>query len=237
MITDEQQRGVDLWVELEKDLHFASTILNLKSESRADVKRAATRKDAEEGNGSKKPFRFRDDKNSQELLRHHRKSGKATLQRIYEKIEEVEYDDELTMLFGRLFFDIGFLVANAELPSAEAAVSEFRKRFAGKPSADDKRAWVARQLLPRLNATGNRAVAEKKLVEEICAVIRSGGTEGYQSSWYQSLIVDQNKRKGPKVSWVLKATYGVKELGNRKLSWWATNEDWPLPPDLPFHPT
>jgi hypothetical protein len=47
MISDEQQKGVDLWVELEKDLHFAHTILNLKSESRADIQRAAKKKGLE----------------------------------------------------------------------------------------------------------------------------------------------------------------------------------------------
>lgn len=236
MITDEQQRGVDLWVELEKDLLFAKRILSLSVETRPGIRRYANSKRSNEGDETRKRFPFRGDENSQKLLRRHMKSGTATLQRIYEKIEEVEYDDELTMLFGRLFFDIGFLVANAELPSADAAVVEFRKRFAGKPSADDKRAWVARQLIPRLNAMGNRALAERNLVEEICALIKSGGSEGYPPRWYETLLTDFHKGQKPTALWVLKATYGGKELGNKTLEAWAAKDKWPLPPDLPFQP-
>lgn len=236
MISDEKQKSVKLWEEIEKDLLFAKKILSFEKETRADMVRSLGGSRSIETLRSKKIFPYRSDKHSKDMLYQHRKSGKATLQRIYGKIEDVEYDDELMALLGRLFFDIGFLVAYVELPSAEAAVAEFRSRLAVKPTVDDKRVWVARQLLACLDVVKNRELAEREVVARILRVIESGGHEGFPANWFKSLLVDLKKGKGPTASWALKTTFGGKALKNKELADWASRTDWPLPPDLPHSP-
>lgn len=223
---DEAVKSQRIWEEIADDLEIARAVLDLEEETREQ----SLAPDANKTNR----LRYRLDENSRELLTLHLRSGRRTLERIDRKISNGNYGngDELIVLFGRLFLDVGFLLAYVELPSADIVAPLQARRAAEQKRLDRERIWIARQIVPRMKHKRDRTRVGGIVAKKIAARCRHKELNEEERRWLRSLLVGRDEGRGIEIENPrLKKTYA--ELKHEELHALAAQKGDNLYPDLP----